>query len=255
MHRLTENRSGFYLLPNLFTTAGLFSGFYAVVAALKGHFEIAAISIFIAMILDSADGRIARLTNTTSAFGAEYDSLADMVSFGIAPALVVYSWSLTYLGKPGWVAAFIFTAAVALRLARFNTQTEYADKRFFQGLPCPAGAGVIASVVWLAYQLEVIMTLGLNILAAIITVIVGLLMISEVRYYSFKKINFRGKVPFMVLLVLLLVITVVVLQPPMLLFLAFSSYAFSGIAFTLARWFRRRQLSKKLSEQKPPNPL
>jgi CDP-diacylglycerol---serine O-phosphatidyltransferase len=171
------------------------------------------------MVLDGADGRIARLTNTTSAFGAEYDSLADMVSFGIAPALVLYSWSLVALGKPGWVVSFIFAAAVALRLARFNTQLSRSDKRFFQGLPAPGGAGVIASLVWIFYDLDISLNPGLNVLMAIIAVSLGLLMISEVRYYSIKKIDLQGKVPFIVLLVILLIITAVALEPPTLLFI------------------------------------
>lgn len=250
MLRLTKNKAGFYLLPNLFTTAGLFAGFYAVVAALKGDFEIAATSIFIAMILDGADGRIARLTNTTSAFGAEYDSLADMVSFGIAPALVIYSWSLASLGKPGWVAAFIFAAAVALRLSRFNTQREYIETRFFQGMPCPAGAGLLASIVLLVSRLEINLTFNLNIVTAVITVVVGLLMISEVQYYSFKEINFRNKVPFIILLLIMLVIAVIVLALPTLLFCVFSVYAVSGIVFSTIRWFRRRRIVKRLIEKK-----
>jgi CDP-diacylglycerol--serine O-phosphatidyltransferase len=239
---INDPKNDFYLLPNLFTTAGLFAGFYAVVAALKGNFETAAIWIFIAMILDGLDGRIARLTNTTSAFGAEYDSLADMVSFGIAPALVVYSWSLVHLGKPGWVAAFIFTASVALRLARFNTQiSKDTDKRFFYGLPCPAAAGVLASLVWVTYQFEITLSPVLNILVAVITMMVGLLMVSEIRYFSFKQFDLQGKVPFIVLLVIMLVITAIAVAPPTLLFLSFVGYALSGIVFMVMQWFRGRR--------------
>jgi CDP-diacylglycerol--serine O-phosphatidyltransferase len=239
MMKLSDAKTGFYFLPNIITTAALFAGFYAVVAALKGSFETAAIWIFIAMILDGADGRIARLTNTTSAFGAQYDSIADMVSFGIAPALVVYSWSLTHLGKPGWIAAFIFTAAVALRLARFNTQLEVADKRFFTGLPSPAGAGVLASLVWFSYHIEVQLTPAFNIVVALITVLVGILMVSELRYFSFKQFNFEGKVPFVFLVAVLLVIVAIALNPPTTLFIAFSVFAISGIVMSIFYWFKK----------------
>src|SRR5580698_8220938 len=149
----TQSR-GIYLLPNLFTTAALFAGFYAVMAAMKGYFDSAAIAIFVAMILDSLDGRVARMTNTQTAFGAQYDSLSDMVAFGVAPALIVYSWSLFSLGKLGWLIAFLYTAGTALRLARFNTQSHDTDKRYFQGLPSPAAAGVIAGLVWLGNTYE-----------------------------------------------------------------------------------------------------
>src|SRR3989338_749637 len=145
----TTSPRSIYLLPNLFTTAALFVGFYSIVAAMKGYFDIAAMAVFVAMIADGLDGRVARLTNTQTAFGAQYDSLSDMVAFGVAPALVVYSWSLSYLGKLGWLAAVLYTAATALRLARFNAQPHDYDKRYFQGLPCPAAAGVIAGMVWL----------------------------------------------------------------------------------------------------------
>ncbi|TAK73804.1 MAG: CDP-diacylglycerol--serine O-phosphatidyltransferase, partial [Gammaproteobacteria bacterium] len=144
---LTDKKRGIYLLPNLLTTAALFAGFYSIVAAMRGHFDTAAIAIFVAMIADGLDGRVARLTNTQTPFGAEYDSLSDMAAFGIAPALVIYSWSISYLGKLGWLAAFLYAAATALRLARFNTQVS--DKHYFQGLPSPAGAGILASIVWL----------------------------------------------------------------------------------------------------------
>jgi CDP-diacylglycerol--serine O-phosphatidyltransferase len=242
MMKLPESKTGFYFLPNIITTAALFAGFYAVVAALKGSFEPAAVWIFIAMILDGADGRIARLTNSTSAFGAQYDSIADMVSFGIAPALVVYSWSLTHLGKPGWIAAFIFTAAVALRLARFNTQLEVADKRFFTGLPSPAGAGVLASMVWFSHHLEIHLTPQLNILVALITVLVGILMVSELRYFSFKQFNFEGKVPFVFLVVVILIIVAIAMNPPMTLFIAFSAFAVSGIVMGVRDCFKKRKI-------------
>ena len=181
---VTKRRRGIYLLPNLFTTACLFSGFYSIVSAMSGKFEMAAIAIFIAMIMDGLDGRVARMTNTQSDFGAEYDSLADMVAFGLAPALVVFEWSLSSMGKLGWLAAFIYTASTALRLARFNTQVGIADKNYFQGLASPAAAAVVAGMIWVIqdYQLDVA---DFTIPATIVTVCVGLFMVSNVRYNSF----------------------------------------------------------------------
>src|SRR5579862_256231 len=178
---------GIYLLPNLLTTAALFAGFYAIVAAMKGNFETAAIAIFVAMIADGLDGRVARLTHTQTAFGAQYDSLSDMAAFGIAPSLVVFSWSLFSLGKLGWLAAFLYTAATALRLARFNTQV--IDKRYFQGLPSPSAAGIIASMVWMGSSYEV-EGYAMAIPVAVLSIIVSGLMISTTRYYSFKNIDF-----------------------------------------------------------------
>lgn len=186
---------GIYLLPNLLTTAALFTAFYSIVAAMKGHFEIASMAVFIAMVADSLDGRVARMTNTQTAFGAQYDSLSDMVAFGAAPALVIYSWSLIHLGKLGWLISFLYTAATALRLARFNTQAHDEDKRYFQGLPCPAAAGVVAGMVWLGTTFEAEGFL-IAIPIAIITVAMAILQVSTIRYYSFKQIDWKGKVPF-----------------------------------------------------------
>src|SRR5574340_1651268 len=188
-------RRGIYLLPNLFTTAALFAGFYAIVQAMNGRFDHAAIAIFIAMVLDGLDGRVARLTRTQSAFGAEYDSLSDMVSFGVAPALVMYVWALKGMGKLGWLAAFVYCAGAALRLARFNTQLEVADKRFFQGLPSPAAAALIAGLIWVMHDYQV---RGSEIrwIAWGVTVFAGLTMVSSLRYYSGKDINLRKSVPF-----------------------------------------------------------
>ncbi len=202
--RLAYRRRGIYLLPNLFTIAGLFAGFYAIVTAMEGYFNYAAIAIFVAMIMDFFDGRVARLTNTQSAFGAELDSLSDMVSFGVAPALVIYSWSLEGLGKLGWLAAFIFAAAGALRLARFNTQVLVADKRYFQGLPIPAAAGVLASMVWLCVDSEILGDI-VSMMTAILAIIIAILMVSNVRYYSFKEIDLKGRVPFVAILLVVLV--------------------------------------------------
>ena len=230
---------GIYLLPNLFTTGCLFAGFYAIVAAMGGRFESAAVAIFIAMILDGLDGRVARMTNTQSAFGAEYDSLADMVSFGLAPALVVYLWALSDLGKLGWLGAFIYTAGTALRLARFNTQVGRADKRYFQGLASPAAAAVVAGMVWVGqdYQAE---GLAASIFATVVTVCVGLLMVSNVRYRSFKDLDLKGKVPFVAILAVVLVFVLVSLDPPQVLLAGFAVYAFSGPVGTLLSLRRRR---------------
>lgn len=234
---------GIYLLPNLFTTAGLFAGFYAIVAAMKGFFDAAAIAIFIAMIMDALDGRVARLTNTQSAFGAEYDSLSDLASFGVAPALVVYSWSLESLGKLGWLAAFVFAAAGALRLARFNTQVHTMDKRYFQGLPIPAAAGFIASMVWLGVEYA-IPGGSIVILVALLTILVAALMVSNVRYHSFKQVDLKGKVPFVAILLVVLIFVGISLDPPKVLFLIFFCYALSGPILTLWNLRKARMLRR-----------
>jgi len=226
-HIHKQRSKGIYLLPNLFTTAGLFAGFYAIIAAVDGHFANAAIAIFVAMIMDGLDGRVARMTHTESDFGAEYDSMADMVSFGIAPALVIHQWALTSWGKIGWLGAFVFAAAAALRLARFNTQVGIADKRYFQGLASPAAAAVIAGFVWLGADLGWEGT-DKRLLAIMVSVGAGVLMVSNVRYHSFKDIDLRGKVPFIVLVALMIAFAVVYLHPPVVLFAGFFIYAISG---------------------------
>ncbi|MCW8947168.1 MAG: CDP-diacylglycerol--serine O-phosphatidyltransferase, partial [Sedimenticola sp.] len=230
---------GIYLLPNLFTTAALFSGFYAVLAAMGGKFEHAAVAIFVAMVMDGLDGRVARLTNTQTAFGAEYDSLSDMVAFGLAPSLVMYVWSLNHLGKLGWLAAFIYTAGAALRLARFNTQVGTADKRYFQGLPSPAAAAILAGSVWVAVEYQ-IAGADVSLLVCFITLASGLLMVSNVRYNSFKEIDFKGKIPFVSVVVMMLVLAVVISQPPTVLFIIFMAYAISGPVLTLRNLQQRR---------------
>jgi CDP-diacylglycerol--serine O-phosphatidyltransferase len=236
---------GIYLLPNLFTTAALFAGFYAIVAAMKGYFDTAAIAVFVAMIADTLDGRVARMTNTQTAFGAQYDSLSDMVAFGIAPALVAYSWTLMNLGKLGWLAAFLYVAGAALRLARFNIQPHDYDKRYFQGLPSTAAAPVIVSAVWLGYEYDV-NGVFVAIITALLTISVAAFMVSNIRYYSFKQINLKGKVPFFVLIIPVLVITAVTLEPPEILFGVFLLYAFSGPFLTLWQLRKvRRQKRKK----------
>lgn len=228
----SQQSRGIYLLPNLLTTAGLFSGFYAVVSSMNGHFEAAAIAIFIAMIFDGLDGRVARMTNTQSEFGAEYDSMADMVSFGIAPGLVAYNWALSGMGKFGWLAAFVFVAGAALRLARFNTQVGVADKRFFQGLASPAAAGVIASIVWAGteYQMN---GHDYGFIIGLITIVTGLLMVSNFRYNSFKEVDWKGKVNFVVVLLIVLVFVVVAASPAELLMAIFVLYACSGPVTTI----------------------
>ena len=227
----TVRRQGIYLLPNLFTTGALFAGFYAVIAAMRGDFESAAIAIFFALVFDGLDGRIARLTNTSSKFGAEYDSLSDMVSFGVAPALVMFSWALGGLGKLGWSAAFIYVACAALRLARFNTQIDTADKNYFTGLASPAAACVIASTVWVCNDLGWVgenLPYEVSLLVALLTAAIGFLMIANFPYYSFKGIDFRGRVPFVVMIAVVLVFGLVTVDPPRIFLLAFLAYAVSG---------------------------
>jgi CDP-diacylglycerol--serine O-phosphatidyltransferase len=239
-HTPTQNRRrGVYLLPNLFTTAALFAGFYAITSAFNQRYEVAAISIFIAMILDGLDGRVARLTNTQSAFGAEYDSMADMISFGAAPALAMYVWSLAGLGKFGWVAAFVHAAGAALRLARFNTQLATADKRYFQGLPSPSAAAILAGFIWFCethnFSGELV-----RYPAAALAMASGLLMVSNFRYYSFKDLDLRGRVPFLWAILIMLVFAFVFTNPPLMLFVIFAAYAVSGPVLTLFRLRRMR---------------
>jgi CDP-diacylglycerol--serine O-phosphatidyltransferase len=227
----TVRRQGIYLLPNLFTTGALFAGFYAIIAAMRGDFESASIAIFAAMVLDGLDGRVARLTNTSSKFGAEYDSLSDMVSFGVAPALVMFSWALGGLGKFGWSAAFIYVACAALRLARFNTQIDTADKNYFTGLASPAAAAIIASTVWVCHDLGWVgqdLPRELSILVGVLTAAVGFLMIANFPYYSFKGIDFRGRVPFVVMIAVVLIFGLVTVDPPSILLAGFLVYAVSG---------------------------
>jgi CDP-diacylglycerol--serine O-phosphatidyltransferase len=227
-----KQRRGIYLLPNLFTTACLFAGFFAIVSAINGRFEEAAMAVFIAMIMDGLDGRVARMTNTQSAFGAQYDSLADMVSFGLAPALVIYQWALSGMGKLGWLVAFIYVAGAALRLARFNTQVGVADKRYFQGLASPAAAAIVAGLVWVGNDYQV-NGQSLAIPAFVLTLAAGLLMVSNVRYRSFKDIDLKGKVPFFTVLVIVMIFVSIALDPPTILFGVFLLYAASGLVNTI----------------------
>ncbi len=238
-----KRRRGIYLLPNLFTTAALFAGFYAIVSAMNGHYEPSAIAIYVAMVLDGMDGRIARLTNTQSDFGAEYDSLADMISFGLAPALVVYEWSLSTMGKLGWLAAFLYTAAAALRLARFNTQVGIADKRYFQGLASPSAAAIVAGLVWLGDDMGMHGP-DLSYAALGVTVLVGVLMVSNLRYHSFKALDLKERMPFFKAIVIVLVFVLIAMHPPQILFALFLGYAVSGPLLTLAQLRQRRAARK-----------
>ncbi len=232
-------RKGIYILPNLFTTAALFSGFFAIVMAMQGNFEKAAVAIFIAMVLDGLDGRVARLTRTQSAFGAEYDSLSDMVSFGAAPSLVMYEWALKDLGRLGWIAAFIYCAGAALRLARFNTTLEVMDKRYFQGLPSPAAAALVAGFIWVAIDGGYAGS-DFALLAAATTIFAGVTMVTNVRFYSFKDINLRKSVPFMAVAAIALVFALMALKPEVTLFGFFVIYALSGYAMAAWRMLRRK---------------
>jgi len=242
-HERPKRARGIYLLPNLFTTAALFAGFYAVLASMNDQFEKAAIAIFVAMILDGMDGRVARMTNTQTAFGAEYDSLSDMVAFGLAPSLVMYEWSLASLGKLGWLAAFIYTAGAALRLARFNSQLDTADKRFFTGLPSPSAAAILAGWVWVAVDNE--LDGGATAwLALVLTVSAGLLMVSNIRFHSFKHIDFKGKVPFFAIVAVMLAFAVILSEPPLVLFAIFFVYTLSGPGLALQRQYRKRRAAR-----------
>jgi CDP-diacylglycerol--serine O-phosphatidyltransferase len=237
-------RRGIVLLPNLFTTAALFAGFYSIVAAIDGNFQNAGAAIFIAMVLDGIDGRVARLTNTTTAFGKEYDSLSDMVSFGLAPAVVVYQWGVARLtewnvawGRAGWLVAFLFAVAAALRLARFNAQASGTSKRFFVGLPSPSAAALVAAFVWFSSELD-IAGLGGLALAFIITATAGALMVSRFRYYSFKEVNLGRRIPFTHMIGIVLIFILISLDPPTVFLGLFSAYAASGPIYWL--WRRRK---------------
>ncbi|MGP4843831.1 CDP-diacylglycerol--serine O-phosphatidyltransferase [Marinobacter sp. 1Y8] len=236
-------RKGIYLLPNLLTTASLFSGFFAMVSAANGMFEKAAIAIFVSMILDGLDGRVARMTNTQSKFGEEYDSLADMVAFGVAPGLVAFFWSLNGLGKFGWAITFIYLAGAALRLARFNTQIGSVDKKYFVGLPSPAAAAVVAGLVWCFSGFE--REGWLTLMTVLVVAGTGVLMVSNILYRSFKDLDLRGKVPFAAILVVVLVFVVIALDPGTVLFAGFLAYATSGPLRALFRKMRTPKEAEK----------
>lgn len=232
------SRRGIYLLPNLLTTGTLFSGFYAVVAAMNGDFSKAAFAIFAAMLFDGLDGRVARMTRTQSAFGVQYDSLSDMVAFGVAPALVAFSWLLADLGKLGWAVAFVYVAGAALRLARFNTQVATADKRYFTGLASPAAAALVAALVWVGAGqswVDEAIPVSVLVLVAVLVAAAGILMITNIPYHSFKGINFKGQVPFVVLPIIVLVLAVILMNTGMVLLAVALAYALSGPAALLFR--------------------
>lgn len=239
-----QPRRGIYLLPNAFTTAALFAGFYAIVMAMNQRFDQACWAIFIAMILDGLDGRVARLTNTQSEFGAQYDSLADMVSFGAAPALVIYEWSLRGLGKLGWLAAFIYCAGAALRLARFNTNIEVVDKRYFQGLPSPAAAALVVGFILMMSDPEVnISARSVDWLSWSIAVFAGLTMVSNVPFYSFKDINFKKSVPFIVVFLIALGFALVAINPAVAMWPIFLVYVLSGYVIFFVRMAKGKKVN------------
>jgi CDP-diacylglycerol--serine O-phosphatidyltransferase len=246
-------RRGIYLLPNAFTTAALFCGFYAIVMAMNQKFEHATWAIFIAMVLDGLDGRVARLTNTQSEFGAQYDSLSDMVSFGAAPALVVYEWSLRGLGKLGWIAAFVYCAGAALRLARFNTNIEVVDKRFFQGMPSPAAAAIVAGFILMMTDLNISgmevpwISFGLALFA-------GLTMVTNVPFYSFKDVNFRKSVPFIGVFLIALALAVLAIDAPKVLFPLFLTYGLAGYAVLFWQLAKGKRVSIIQTAHEPVDP-
>lgn len=252
MTKITETakRKGIYLLPNLFTTGALFAGYYSIIASINGKYEIAAISVFIAALLDGLDGRVARLTNTQSAFGEQYDSLSDLISFGLAPSLLMYTWSLKSLvhihpvmGKIGWLAAFIYAVSGALRLARFNVQIGTVDKAYFQGLASPAAAAVVCSFVWVAVDYE-FSGESLRFVSLGVTLFAGLLMVSRFRYYSFKTLPFKESVPFVWILILVMIFVLLALAPGKVLFIVFGFYALSGPVMTLNGLRKKRRKAK-----------
>jgi CDP-diacylglycerol--serine O-phosphatidyltransferase len=233
---------GIYMLPNMITLAALFGGFYAVVMSMNGRFDLATVGIFAAMVLDSLDGRVARMTNTQSAFGEQMDSLSDMVSFGAAPALIAYEWSLRGLGRWGWIAAFVYCACAALRLARFNVNTGVVDKRYFQGLPSPAAAALVAGFIWLTteagWQGE-----DLEWPMFAITLYAGLTMVTNVPFYSFKDLSLKKSVPFAAIVLVALGIAIINIHPPTVLFGLFVCYGLSGYVVYAWRKSKGRPVS------------
>lgn len=234
-----SRRWGIYLLPNLFTVSSLFLGFFAIVSAMHAEFQHSVIAIFVAMIMDTLDGRVARLTNTQTEFGAQLDSLSDMVSFGVAPALLAYSWSLGGEGNIGWLAAFIYAVGVALRLARFNAQPDGMDKHYFCGLPCPAAAGVLTALIWFCLEYNVV---GQHIwwVVEFAAIILGLLQVSSLPYRSFKDINLKTSVPFISIIVIVFVLVFIAIDPPQVLLLVFGGFAISGPLTVCWQFIRRR---------------
>lgn len=240
---------GMYLIPNLLTLGALFAGFYAIVAANQGLYSYAGLAIVLAMIMDNLDGRFARALQTETEFGAELDSLSDMVAFGVAPALIAYQWALNYFGKLGWLIAFTYTAATALRLARFNTQLSDHNRIYFQGLACPAAAGIVVGLVWVCDDFS-IYARGLEALIAVTTVLVAGLMVSNIRYLSFKQFDLKNRVPFVALLFCLIMLLVIFSHPPQVLFSLFLLYGLSGPVLTLWQRQQQRLRRKQLLSQR-----
>ncbi|MBS0466204.1 MAG: CDP-diacylglycerol--serine O-phosphatidyltransferase [Proteobacteria bacterium] len=248
---VSKRRKGIYVLPNLFTLAALFGGFYAIVMAMNGRFEMAALGVFCSMVLDSLDGRVARMTNTQSAFGEQMDSLSDMVSFGAAPALIAYIWALQGLGRWGWIAAFVYCACAALRLARFNVNTGVVDKRYFQGLPSPAAAALVIGFMWLLTDVGVhpgqgVLGLSWTHITWVmfgVTLYAGLTMVTNVPFYSFKDLHMKKSVPFAAIVLIALGIAVVNIHPPTVLFGIFVLYGLSGYALYAWRKAKGQQTS------------
>jgi len=236
-------KKGIYVLPNLFTTASLFCGFYAIIASMRGDFSQAAVSIIIAMVLDGLDGRIARMTNTTSKFGSEYDSLSDLVAFGVAPAILAYTWALSPFGRYGWMAAFLFVACGALRLARFNIQIGIIESKVFNGLPIPAAAIVLASTVLFFYYVG-----GeghfyhMSILVSIVAL--ALLMVSNIKYYSFKDLDYFSRKPFITMVLIVFVFTIIVMEPQLMIFTFAVGYGISGPVWSVCKFAKRKQLKE-----------
>jgi CDP-diacylglycerol--serine O-phosphatidyltransferase len=248
-------RRGIYLLPNAFTTAALFAGFYAIVMAMNQRFDHACWAVFIAMVLDGLDGRVARLTNTQSEFGAQYDSLSDMVSFGAAPALVIYEWSLRGLGKLGWIAAFVYCAGAALRLARFNTNIEVVDKRFFQGLPSPAAAALVVGFVMMMTDPDInVSARSVDWISWGLALFAGITMVTNVPFYSFKDVNFRKSVPFIVVFLIALALALLAIDPPKVLWPLFVVYGLSGYVVYTWRFAKGKPVSIVQTDEEPLDP-
>ena len=242
---LRKRRKGLYILPNLFTLAALFGGFYAIIMAVNGEFDKAAIGVFCALVLDSLDGRVARMTNTQSAFGEQMDSLSDMVSFGAAPALISYMWALQGLGRWGWMAAFVYCACAALRLARFNVNTGVVDKRYFQGLPSPAAAALVAGFIWLLTEqgfggTDTLFGLSIPWITFAVSLYAGLTMVTNVPFYSFKDLSMKRSVPFTAIVLIALVIAVITIEPATIIFSLFIGYGLSG--YVVYAWRRTKGL-------------
>lgn len=246
----TPRHKSIYILPNLFTAAALFAGFYAIIQAINQHFESATVAIFIAMFLDAMDGRVARLTHTQSAFGEQFDSLSDMLSFGVAPALVVYEWALRDLGKFGWLTAFIYCACAALRLARFNANIGIIDKRFFQGLPSPAGAALVAGMIWLATNLGY-SGASLGWLPLGMTLFAGISMVTNILFWSFKDVHVNRRVPFIMLIAVVAAFILASAYPPAALFGLFLIYALSGYVIAIGRWIRKARRNRRIETKRP----